>query len=109
MSSSEVDRRSPLATGIRVTDDSLWVELSDGRAISAPLVWYPRLANATPRERKNSRLSGHGLGIYWPDIDEDISVANLLAGKPSGESQKSFERWLAGRRKKTSRPRRAKM
>ena len=108
MSSSEVERQSPLATDVRLTDDSLCVELSDGRTISAPLVWYPRLSHATPRELKNWRMVGRGLGVHWPDLDEDVSVANLLAGKRSGESQKSFERWLAGRPKKTSRPRRAK-
>ena len=108
MSSSEVDRQSLAATDVRLTDDSLCVELSDGRTISAPLVWYPRLSRATLRERKHWRLIGRGLGVHWPDLDEDVSVANLLAGKRSGESQQSFERWLAGRSKKTSRPRRAK-
>lgn len=108
MSSSEVERQSPLATDVRLTDDSLCVELSDGRTISAPLVWYPRLSRATPRERKRWRLIGGGLGVHWPDLDEDVSVVNLLAGNRSGESQQSFERWLARRPKKSSRPRRAK-
>jgi hypothetical protein len=99
MSSSDVDRPTPLATSVHVTDDSLCVELSDGRSIAAPLDWYPRLSRAGKRERKNWRLSGRGLGIHWPDLDEDISVANLLSGKPSGESQASLARWLATRSK----------
>jgi len=63
-----------------------------------PLVWFPRLAHGTPAERANWRLIGGGVGIHWPDLDEDISVENLLAGKPSAESQSSFKRWLENRR-----------
>jgi hypothetical protein len=86
------------ATDVRVTDDTLSVELSDGRRVSVPLVWYPRLANATAAERGRWRLVGRGEGIHWPDLDEDVSVENLIAGKPSGESQRSLKRWLDGRR-----------
>lgn len=86
------------ASQVSITDEALAVELSDGRTISVPLVWYPRLAHGTPDERANWRLIGAGEGIHWPDLDEDISVANLLAGKPPGESQRSLKRWLELRR-----------
>ncbi|HEX2080138.1 MAG TPA: DUF2442 domain-containing protein [Longimicrobium sp.] len=85
-------------TGVDVTDAVLTVILGDSRAVSVPLVWYPRLAHGTSDERRNWRLIGRGEGIHWPDLDEDISVANLLAGKPSGESQRSLKRWMELRR-----------
>lgn len=75
----------------------LMVRLADGRTVSTPLSRYPRLQHGTPAERKNWRLIGEGEGLHWPELDEDISVENFLADKPSGESQKSFQRWLAGR------------
>jgi hypothetical protein len=87
----------PNALDVKVADETLIVELSDGRTISVPLAWYPRLLQATPEERKHWRLIGKGHGIHWEDIDEDLSVEGLLAGKPSGESQASFKRWLKGR------------
>jgi hypothetical protein len=95
-----------LATQVRVTDDTLTVELSDGRTIAAPLAWYPRLLHATATERKAWRLIADGSGIHWPEIDEDVSVANLLRGQPSAESQSSFKKWLAERAKNNSGPRR---
>lgn len=70
------------------------VDLIDGRTISVPLAWYPRLLHGTPEERNNWRFIGDKEGIHWSDLDEDISVENLLFGKPSGESQHSFKRWL---------------
>lgn len=88
---------------IQVTEDTLAVDLVDGRRISVPLGWYPRLSHASMKERKRWRLIGQGQGIHWPDLDEDVSVANLLAGRVSGESQQSLQRWLeerGGRRKK---------
>lgn len=91
MSSLTADVR---ASNVVITGDSLTVELNDGRSISAPLVWYSRLLHGTPEERNNWRLIGNAEGIHWPDLDEDISVENLLLGKPSGESQASFEKWL---------------
>jgi Protein of unknown function (DUF2442) len=97
MSSSAVEPRVALATAVAVSDDTLSVELADGRTIAVPLAWYPRLVHATPEERKTWRLLGGGTGIHWPALDEDISVANLLAGQPSAESQKSFKKWLASR------------
>ena len=77
-----------------VTEDTLTVELSDGRTLSVPLAWYPRLAHGAEKERGNWRLIGGGQGIHWPDLDEDVSVEGMLAGKPSGESQESLRRWL---------------
>lgn len=99
MSSSTVEAREALAIHVEVSDDTLSVELSDGRTIAAPLAWYPRLAHASTEERETWRLLGGGRGIHWPEIDEDISVANLLAGQPSAESQSSFKKWLASRAK----------
>ena len=97
MNSSAVDLRAPEAQQVRVTDTELTVDLVDGRTISVPLAWYPRLSHATPAEREHWRLIGRGEGIHWPDLDEDISVEGLILGRPSGESQKSFQRWLEGR------------
>jgi hypothetical protein len=105
MSSFKNEPQEPLATSVQVSEDTLSVELTDGRTIATPLAWYPRLAHATPAERDSWRLIGGGRGIHWPAIDEDISVVNLLAGQPSAESQRSFKKWLAGR---TSPPRRRK-
>src|SRR3990172_8052641 len=100
MSSSTVDTGVAVAIQVHVTDHTLSVELSDGRTIGAPLAWYPRLSHGTPKERKSWRLIGGGRGIHWPDLDEDISVANLLSGQPSGESQTSLKKWLAARNAK---------
>lgn len=99
MSSSAVEVREALASRVEVSEDTLSVELADGRTIAVPLDWYPRLAHATAEERNSWRLIGGGRGIHWPEIDEDISVANLLAGQPSAESQSSFKRWLTARAK----------
>jgi len=82
-----------------VSEDTLSVELADGRTIAVPLAWYPRLSHATAEERSSWRLLGGGRGIHWPEIDEDISVANLLAGEPSAESQQSLKKWLMSRTK----------
>ena len=84
----------PNAITVTMTNDTLSVDLTDGRTISVPLAWFPRLVHATQEERNNWRLIGHGEGIHWEDIDEDISVEGLLAGKPSGESQESLKKWL---------------
>ncbi len=97
MSSSQIEVREPLAIRVEVSEDTLLVELADGRSIAAPIVWFPRLSHATSAERDEFRLLGGGTGIHWPLIDEDISVANLLAGQPSMESQASLKKWLAGR------------
>src|SRR5262245_11524275 len=101
MSSSTAERREALASTVRVTSDTLTVELADGRTIAAPVQWYPRLAHASTKERNDWRLIGGGRGIHWPAIDEDISVANLLDGLPSLESQSSLKKWLATRTKRS--------
>ncbi len=97
MSTFAIEIAVPNADDVTVTEDTLSVDLSDGRTISVPLTWFPRLVHSTPEERNNWRLIGKGHGIHWEDIDEDISVEGLLAGKPSGESQTSFKKWLKGR------------
>lgn len=94
MSTSTAEAR---AENVTVTDDTLSVDLSDGRTISVPLAWYPRLLRATAEERAEWRFVGNKEGIHWRELDEDISVENLLMGKPSGESQSSFKRWLEKR------------
>lgn len=76
------------------TDDTVTVDLEDGRTISVPIGWYPRLANGTPQERAHWEISGAGYGIHWRDLDEDLGVEGLLLGKKSSESLASLERWL---------------
>ena len=97
MTTSVVELEIPDAVDVSITADTLRVELRDGRMISVPLEWYPRLVHATPVERNNWRIIGRGHGIHWEALDEDISVEGLLAGKMSGESQLSFKNWLTGR------------
>ena len=82
---------------VTITDDTLAVDLEDGRTIAVPIGWYPRLAYGTPAERANFQISGAAYGIHWPDLDEDIGVEGLLLGKKSTESQGSFEQWLQRR------------
>ena len=98
MNSSTVETTFPTVVNAQVSEDTLSVDLSDGRSISVPLAWYPRLSHGTPDERNHWRLIANGRGIHWPDLDEDISVENLLTGQPSRESQVSFKRWLGQRR-----------
>jgi len=98
MTTSPIDLKLALAQEVRVTDDTLVVELTDGRTLSVPLPWYPRLAHGAPTEREHWQLIGRGHGIHWPDLDEDISVEDLLAGRRSGESQASLQRWLGSRK-----------
>ena len=97
MSTSTIEVPLPRLGEITISGESLAAELSDGRTISVPLDWYPRLVHATPRERDNWHLIGGGEGVRWPDIDEDISVAGLLAGRPSGEGRRSLNRWREAR------------
>lgn len=80
MSTSPI-RIEPLASAVSCTDDALHVRLADGREISVPLAWFPRLHAASPEQRTNWRLIGGGVGIHWPDLDEDISVEGLLASR----------------------------
>lgn len=97
MTISRVDMEIPNAERVSVTDDTLNVELSDGRSVTVPLTWFPRLLHGTPAERERWRLVGRGEGIHWEALDEDISVESLLAGRPSGESQASLKKWLEKR------------
>jgi len=99
MTTSISEVRLAKAQTITLTDDTLTVDLSDGRSISVPLGWYPRLVHGTTDERNHWRLIGMGDGIHWPDLDEDISVENLILGQPSGESQPSFKQWQSSRKK----------
>ena len=92
----------PQAVHVETTEATLTVDLADGRTVSVPTSWYLRLYHATPEERRNWRLIGHGEGIHWPDLDEDVSVENLLLGKRSGESQPSLKRWLEGRKEQAA-------
>ncbi|NGX16004.1 DUF2442 domain-containing protein [Wenzhouxiangella sp. XN24] len=97
MSSSAEQVEMPRAVSVSSSDDELMVQFTDGRSISVPLSWYPRLEHATREERQVWELIGDGAGIHWPAVDEDISVLSLLRGLPSNESQASLRRWLAGR------------
>lgn len=92
----------PIANQVTVSDEKLIVDLADGRSLSIPLAWYPRLMHASPQERQNWQILGDGYAIEWADIDEHIGVEGLLAGRRSGESQRSLERWLATRLASTS-------
>jgi mRNA-degrading endonuclease toxin of MazEF toxin-antitoxin module len=82
---------------VRFDGNNLIVDLADGRTLTVPLAWFPRLFHATPAERANWRQIGGGIGIHWPDLDEDIAVEDLILGRPSGESQDSLRRWLGQR------------
>ena len=87
----------PLASRVEVDDARLTVYLTDGRLLAVPLDWYPRLKHGTPAERARWELIADGEGIHWPDLDEDIDVQGLIEGRRSGESERSFQRWLQAR------------
>jgi len=95
--STTTSLREARAMGFKVDDDSLTVELDDGRTLTVPILWFPRLAYGTPEERSNWMLMGDGVGIHWPDLDEDISVQHLLVGRGSTEGRASLKRWLDAR------------
>jgi Protein of unknown function (DUF2442) len=97
MTISPTEMPQAYARAVSLGSDALVVDLVDGRSVSVPIDWFPRLAAGTASERSNWRLIGRGEGIHWPDLDEDISVLSLLQGKSSQESQGSLERWLNGR------------
>lgn len=94
MNSVVIDVQNLVIQDVTVSEDTLTVDLSDGRSVSVPVGWYPRLWHGNVSERNHWRLIGRGVGIHWPELDEDISLAGLLQGKPSNESTKSLERWL---------------
>ena|ERR1039457_7017756 len=97
MSTSGTELREAFARRVTASDEALSVDLADGRTITVPVGWFPRLKHGSPTERDNWRLTGGGVGIHWPDLDEDISVESLLAGRKSGESRESLRRWLQAR------------
>ena len=92
-SNSLREQTEVLATKVSVSRDRFKVSLSDGRTISAPVAWYPRLHGGTMKERRHYELIGRGIGIHWPELDEDISVEGLLGGRRSGESAQSLAAW----------------
>jgi hypothetical protein len=87
----------PVANQVTVTGEQLIIDLTDGRKLSVPLDWYPRLMHASAEELHNWQILGDGYAIEWSDLDEHIGIEGLLAGRRSGESQRSFERWLSTR------------
>ena len=99
METLTIEIRVAQIVDVHITEETLTVDLSDGRTVSVPLAWYPRLVHSTPTERNHWRLIGRGEGIHFSDLDEDISVENIVAGMPSSESQRSFQRWLEERQK----------
>jgi hypothetical protein len=95
--STLLTERDVFAESVTFSDDSMTVHLDDGRALSVPLTWYPRLLHGAVEEREQFELIGDGEGIHWPSLDEDISVEGLLAGRRSAETHASLSRWLAKR------------
>lgn len=97
MTSSKTDISPAFATAVRFGVDTFVVDLADGRSLTVPMAWYPRLLHGTLAERENWQLIGRGQGIHWPSLDEDLSIESLLAGRRSGEGQQSLKRWLEDR------------
>jgi hypothetical protein len=97
MSTSAVEIQEARAQSVEVREDSLVVDLVDGRTISVPLAWYPRLWHGSQPERLHFEIIGDGAYIHWPDLDEDLTVSGILAGRRSGESPESLKKWLAAR------------
>ena len=97
MASSQTNRVEVRAQEVTPTDEVLTIGLVDGRSVSVPLSWYPRLWYATEEERKNFELFGDGSYIHWPDLDEDLTVEGILDGKRSAEGPSSLKRWLQAR------------
>jgi len=95
---------SPRAASIEITDDTLTISLVDGRVVSVPISWYPRLSSAQPEHRAIWEFIGGGHGIHWPELDEDISVENVLLGQPSGEGARSFAKWKQWYQEKITEP-----
>jgi hypothetical protein len=96
--STLVTERDVFAESVRFSEDAMTVHLDDGRTLSVPLAWYPRLLHGSKLEREKLEMIGDGEGIHWPDLDEDISVEGLLAGRRSAESNASLSHWLEKRR-----------
>ena len=97
MSSLAIEIQEARAQSAKLTDEALAIDLVDGRTIIVPLVWFPRLWQGTPQERNHFEIIGDGAYLHWPDLDEDLTVAGLLAGRRSGESPQSLKKWLQSR------------
>lgn len=98
MSSWAADIQEARARHLSITEEALTADLVDGRTIIVPLAWYPRLWHGTIEERSHFEIVGDGAYIHWPDLDEDLTVAGLLAGRHSGENPESFKKWLDARK-----------
>ena len=98
MTTLVIDDSSLRAVRAQVTKEALVVDLADGRSVSVPLGWYPRLMEASEEEKRQLRLIGNGEGIHWDLLDEDLSVEGIVAGRRSMESAESFRRWLQDRK-----------
>jgi hypothetical protein len=98
MSISAIEIQEPRAQNVEIHEDSLVVDLVDGRTLTVPLAWYPRLLHGSDQERANFEIIGDGAYLHWPDLDEDLTVVGLLAGRRSGESPASLKKWLASRK-----------
>jgi hypothetical protein len=94
---TSITERNALALAVLFSDESMTVQLDDGRSITVPITWFPRLVAGSPQERLRYEMIGGGIGIHWPLLDEDISVEGLLAGRRSSESAVSLARWLESR------------
>ncbi len=97
MNTLAIDTRQVRAEKVVVTEDSLTIDLTDGRTIVVRLMWYPRLWYGTPQERNHFETIGDNTIIHWPGLDEDLSISGILAGRRSGESPESLKKWLAQR------------
>jgi hypothetical protein len=106
MNSLAIEVTEASAHSVAVGEASIRLDLADGRTVIVPLVWYPRLWYGTAEERSHFEILGGGTLIHWPDLDEDLSVAGLLMGRRSGESQRSLKRWLAERAENVKSPER---
>ena len=100
MSSLTVETQEARARSAKLTAEGLTVDLVDGRTIIVPLVWFPRLWHGTAQERNHFEIFGDGAYLHWPDLDEDLTVAGLLAGRRSGESIESLRKWTDSRKRK---------
>lgn len=97
MNSLVIEVEEAKAQSVLVSEDSLTIDLVDGRTVIVPLTWYPRLWYGTQEERLNFEIIGGGTILHWPDLDEDLSVSGILAGRQSGESHRSLKKWLEER------------
>lgn len=99
MNTLVIDIQDLRAQEVEVREDTLVVSLADGRTISVPLAWFPRLWYGTPEERNNFEIIGDGNYIHWPELDEDLSISGILAGRRAKENPASLKRWLEMRKK----------